>query len=437
MRTILIRGNIIREITQRVYDNLTGWTPSTFKSSRDARAKAVAARPEDFMDEEDFAAAEDEKIIHTNRNFSGLGSTPDGLAARANFTVMDLFKPPPEETMGVKLLKKMGWKEGQGIGPKVKRPAMVSDDNASQKFIRDEQFHYFAPTNSALITLQKKDDYKGLGYSGSLKQDDSIQQHRLQPIAPKAPARRGGFGVGVLNEEDEDDEDIYEIKPKATYNRVIGGDKKKSTKGSAKVSTSTPGRHVFISRKVTTNKSGLDTRKCFDGRLPLTDFVLATESTQSQNDWYAPPEVPDDWTPGVSQGLISPDSLPLSQSPNGPNSNIKLDPQMRGAILGETPLPGKSVFDFMSPAARERIVAATGRTNLPQALSEAPPPGYAPASPADLVPKMDKAVALGALNGGYMPYSDDLDKRVRYRKFLEVQAGLREGLPDKVSMTSK
>ena len=32
-----------------------GWTPSTFVSSRSDRARQQAARPEDFMDEEDLA----------------------------------------------------------------------------------------------------------------------------------------------------------------------------------------------------------------------------------------------------------------------------------------------------------------------------------------------------------------------------------------------
>jgi G patch domain-containing protein 1 len=32
-----------------------GWTPSTFKSSRTDRAAKKAAKPEDFMDEEDLA----------------------------------------------------------------------------------------------------------------------------------------------------------------------------------------------------------------------------------------------------------------------------------------------------------------------------------------------------------------------------------------------
>jgi G patch domain-containing protein 1 len=53
----------------------------------------------------------------------------------------------------------------------------------------------------------------------------------------------------------------------------------------------------------------------------------------------------------------------------------------------------------------------------------------------DLVPNLDKAVAVQALQravGGWMPYSEDETKRQRYRSFLEVRAGLKEGLPDRL-----
>jgi Protein of unknown function (DUF1604) len=42
---------------------LKGWTPSTFVSSRSERAKQKAARPEDFMDEEDLAELRESQIM--------------------------------------------------------------------------------------------------------------------------------------------------------------------------------------------------------------------------------------------------------------------------------------------------------------------------------------------------------------------------------------
>jgi len=40
-----------------------GWTPSTFVSSRSDRAKANAARPEDFMDEDDLQELKESKSL--------------------------------------------------------------------------------------------------------------------------------------------------------------------------------------------------------------------------------------------------------------------------------------------------------------------------------------------------------------------------------------
>lgn len=374
------------------------------------------------MDEEDFAAAEEDKNLETSRDFTGFGSTADELSRRAKLTVMDLLKPPPDETMGVKLLKKMGWREGQGIGPKVRRAANVSDDGTSHEAEQPKVMHYFAPQNPALVTLEKKENYSGLGYTGSLKQE-SIREQKLEPKAEKLTTRKGGFGVGILNEEDEEDEDVYEIKPKSSYNRIIGGDKKKSSKSTPKFVS--PAKHVFISKKTNSFKASSNLRKCFDGRLPISSFSLATEHMETKDGWYPPPEVPEGWVPATFQGEVN-------KPEHCSDPNMKLDPRSRGALLGETPLPGKSVFDFMSTTARERIAALTGKSNLPPALNEAPPAGYSPSPLTDIIPKVDPSVALGALNGGFIPYADDTEKRKRYRSFLEIQAGLREGLPERV-----
>ena len=53
---------------------LSGWTPSTFVSSRSDRAKKKTARPEDFMDEEDLAEMrENQKLVdeHEEMDFGG------------------------------------------------------------------------------------------------------------------------------------------------------------------------------------------------------------------------------------------------------------------------------------------------------------------------------------------------------------------------------
>ena len=74
------------------------------------------------MDEEDLAAAAESRQLETAHNFAGSGGSrqhnDDGL--------FGLFMTQ-EETMGVKLAQKMGWRRDQGIGRKVCRTANLED----------------------------------------------------------------------------------------------------------------------------------------------------------------------------------------------------------------------------------------------------------------------------------------------------------------------
>ena len=52
-----------------------GWTPATFVSSRGDRAKARAARPEDFMDEEDLAELRESRKLVDETEEMDFGGT--------------------------------------------------------------------------------------------------------------------------------------------------------------------------------------------------------------------------------------------------------------------------------------------------------------------------------------------------------------------------
>lgn len=425
------------------------------------------------MDEEDRREAEEARELQTTGDFSGFGATDADATRRAG--LMDLLKTGGD-TMGVKLLRKMGWREGQGIGPKVRRKANLDDSTAQAG--GTEETYLFAPENPPMIAFVQKKDHKGLGYEGETRLEEShdsggknsdeeesdpffgrrLEAPGKQKQAKPEGSRRSAFGVGVLNDTGSDDEDPYSLGPQISYNRVIGGDKKKKRKqkekaaagGDPKLITGSSNpfvgtKPVFISKKaIAAKQSGF--RKCHDGRLPLDGFVLADLSSlsiSSQEKRYAPPEVPADWksskTPSKERGA----SNYVSTAEAAKASS--LDPTSRAALLGEAQLPGKSIFDWMTPQARERIVKMTGKTDLPPALSEKAPKGYEMSESQkrqdlwDLVPKLDKQLAVQALTravSGWMPYSEDPDKRTRYRSFLEVRAGLRGSLPDRLPGSS-
>lgn len=138
----------------------------------------------------------------------------------------------------------------------------------------------------------------------------------------------------------------------------------------------------------------------------------------------SPPEVPSHWAPSgpdASQKKDHQSQLTVQTIParKGPETELKLDPRTRGSLLGETPLPGKSVFDFMTPAARDRIASVTGNKTYRKHLAKHPIHILVFRSIlfGRLSSKLDPAMALGAIRGGFMPYADDPDKRTRYRTF--------------------
>ncbi|KAI4233560.1 MAG: hypothetical protein LQ349_004329 [Xanthoria aureola] len=444
-----------------------GWTPSTFVSSRASKKKdqpVTQQKPEDFMDEEDIADAEEAKKLQTAESFAGFGTSADYV--RRNDVVMDIMKTTGE-TMGVKLLKKMGWREGQGIGPKVRRSAKLDEkDDPGGNGDSSQEMHLFAPEDSKTITLTRKTDRKGLGFAGEGRLDqpdpngaavsaEKNGEDEDAGIGTSAPSRksrikkaqaRSGFGVGVLNDDGSGDDDPYNMGPNISYNRVVGSDKKKKkpTGGRPSANPLLNNKPVFISKKSTSLNSASKYRRSHDGRLPLDGFILANDIIQSPsaNRQYPPPEIPEGWisTKSSSTPTISTTPTPYRSTADIAKTST-LSPKSRAALLGEAALPGKSVFDFLTPNARSRLVTATKNDRLPPALSESSTHSSVPKSLSSLIPQLSSETALTALGrgtAGWMPYAEDLAKRTRYRFFLEIRAGLKsEGtLPEKAPGSS-
>ncbi len=378
------------------------------------------------MDEEDIADAEEAKKLQTTDSFAGFGTSAEDV--RRNTGVMDILKTTGE-TMGVKLLKKMGWREGQGIGPKVRRKAKVDEkDDPGGGGDVDDETHLFAPEDSKLISFTRKIDRKGLGFEGEGhldeaalngtkpgsrdgEEDDGLGVGTLlrssKPATKKAQSR-GAFGVGILNDNGSDDEDPYSMGPKVSYNRVMGGDKKKKRSSITKPSANPllKNKPVFVSKKAASSKTSANFRRCHDGRLPLDGFVLASgpdlSSLALQAGKYSPPEVPEGWKSiKIPIGTAATTS---NQTDYRSTADIakasKLSPKSRAALLGETALPGKSVFDYLTPNARSRIATASNNQNLPPALSEASTQSPTPKSMQSLVPALSPETALTALGRG-------------------------------------
>nr|POE47768.1 g patch domain-containing protein 1 [Quercus suber] len=431
-----------------------GWTPSTFVSSRSNRAKDAKSqgqRVEDFMDEEDLAEQAESQKLETHTAFAGLGNGGGDNASRSGM-LSDLFRASGE-TIGVKLLQKMGWRQGQGVGPKVRRRAKGDEKG---------EVHQFAPENSNMISFVRKTDRKGLGFAGEEKlkeadlMNDSdeavderdtriLQTNRSNLFNKPKKTKKTGIGLGVLNDTGSDEDDPYSMGPRINYTRVAGSVK---TKKKASVGSNTAESHINKPLNVPSKKlvhrtavsHGL--RKCHDGRLPLQGFVLSMSAMSIQENEYPPPKIPEGYVAShaAEQSTSSSVSTGPFQSTADAAKASTLNPASRAAVLGEQRLPGKSVFDFLSPAARDRLAAASGRTDLPPGLNESAPAGYEATESDkrrtlwDLVPPLEKATATAALrrgNTGWMPYAEDEGKRARYRRFLELRAFQHSNLPSR------
>ena len=403
------------------------------------------------MDDEDLADAAEAQKLETAQSFAGLGT--DSSSQSANNDIIGLLTQGGH-TMGHKLLQRMGWKQGQGIGPKVRRSARLG--TATSQLDPGGTTHLFAPEDTELIQLIRKKDKKGLGLidngenlghlgnrptdkrAASDEDDGDIDTEPRSGSTglsstlmlrgrKKATPQRTGIGVGILNDDGSDGEDSFEVGPKIKYNKTLGGDKKKK-KDKKLLAASNPklrNTPVFLSNVA---RAGGSLRRCHDGRLPLDGFMLAIapESFASVLIKYAPPPVPPGWksTRGIGDGV----GKSGYKSVNDVARESTLDPRSRAAALGEKVLPGKSVFDFLSPSVREKMITATGRQDLPPALGQIPA-GFEP-SAADQqaalwndLPKLDKETATAAMiriTGG--PYADNEAKKGRYLSYLQHSA---------------
>lgn len=427
-----------------------GWTPKAFVSSRSNRNKDAIQRPEDFMDDEDLAEAAESRQLETAQSFATIGRVGDSQGD----AFFGLFMTE-EDTMGVKIAQKMGWRRDQGVGRRIRRLARLDEGNTSTK--EADSAHMFAPKDARTMPVAREDvNRKGLGYQSEArlgtvkeKEDDEPPSLALPFLegsktrtTKKSASKKSSFGVGVLNDTGSDDEDPYELGPKITFNRTLGKDKKvKKPSKFAKPGASE--RHVFVPKKASKAMAAVP-RLSYDGKLPLTGFVLAVKSVDlTTKRRFHPPKIPSGWTSAKAASFTS--SARDYQSTADAAKASTLDAKARASLLGETPLPGRSVFDFISKEGRDRIAALTGKTDLPQGLGQMAPEGQQSTGKAQVkdlwtfVPTLDKGVAAAALAKGatgWMPYSEDPKKRARYVGFLELRAGLKSDLPERTNSMS-
>lgn len=229
------------------------------------------------MDEEDLADMAENQQVSTKSQFDGLGATADEMKNRSAGDLFDDLIKPKEDTIGIKLLRKMGWREGQGVGPRTQRKVMddENDDGGGETYT-------LAPMNTTVIALERKTNTNGLGYSSQPGLERRIEKPVKKTLSTSKSGMRGSMGIGVLDEDDE--EDPYDVGlTRDQYSKTVVPKRDKVEKHAFKV----PAKHTFTAKpKSSTTASSSGNRRGHDGRLPLPGFTLSETPFTLTSEWY-------------------------------------------------------------------------------------------------------------------------------------------------------
>ncbi|XP_072136125.1 G patch domain-containing protein 1 isoform X2 [Mobula birostris] len=442
-----------------------GWTPSTFVSSRQKKADKQLFGPEHFMDEEDleehgiaprrivttgeFASKATDRLQEKSRALASVMGPIPGA------TILEDLICPAKVTIGVQLLRKMGWKEGQGLGPRVKRKAQRQQTDTGVKVygcsLPDEDWQQsqeeheeeylpenitFAPKEVTPIDFTPKDDQRGLGYSGidprralyglateeldSVFNTDSNRSHSLLGDVQSSSERKVGitgqaFGVGAL---EEDDDDIYARDSLSRYDSVLGE------------AETGDGLYGWTAPQIHRKGKGSDIPTGYIGKL-LEGFTLGSKLPKSMK-VYEPPELPRDYRPvhyfrpvvpsgavssTVAQALL--ESTGQLSSDTTIKSRHQLNAAQRRELLGERALPGPcSVFDLLAEEDKLRL------QEVQRTASHVPsphPPGPLPSQPS--------SSGCLARSSEFKPFLKEPEKQKRYEEYVrKLNAGHHDAL---------
>ncbi|XP_031276859.1 G patch domain-containing protein TGH [Pistacia vera] len=241
-----------------------GWTPQTFTSSRKNRAEVKQQNILNFLDDDERSELEG-KSLGTSSQFDTFGFTAAEFA-RKQAEKEQLQRPsaipgpvpdelvlPATESIGVKLLLKMGWRPGRSIkdshtdslydARREARKALLafsSDDAKShlpdsepvesprESFLEHPVNDDIQSSQSTPVSvLNPKQDLHGLGFDPFKNAPEFREKKRSRLSDSKEPGYRKtllikdslfgfksgkaapGFGIGALEEYDAEDEDVY------------------------------------------------------------------------------------------------------------------------------------------------------------------------------------------------------------------------------------
>ncbi|RHY32980.1 hypothetical protein DYB32_002003 [Aphanomyces invadans] len=300
-----------------------GWTPSTFQSSRSQlqgssvggdAPKPRQQRIEDFMDEEDDPLlgrrlglnAQFDPLAGDNASRYEFQAKQAATASIPGFIVDD-FIQPSRSTIGTTLLGKMGWKPGQGVGPKVRKRKFTS--RFTDALPRDQ-----ADSGDTIFVAPK---------------------HTLDISTMFPPPKLDKYGVGYDPAlEEADDLDVYAMDSKDAFDRVLAKQ---------------PSRAMLMAPRDDDgdDEESAASQVCSDGSLVLTGFRLSTTRSKPPTVLVAHVDVPPNWVPTLQHLKLAPVRKQTTQSAAD-----------RGRALGELPPKPQAERQLLHSQFRAGMMAA-------------------------------------------------------------------------------
>ncbi|KAG8805537.1 hypothetical protein FRC19_007820, partial [Serendipita sp. 401] len=253
-------------------------------------------------------------------------------------------------------------------------------------------------------------DFHGLGYiqSGSLRSSKAAGE-------ANGPKLSSGFGLGAVNDAEDDDIDVYD-SVMAVANRRLAFE---AGEDEDDVGERT---NRSVTTAVTSQSTGF-----FKNGAPLLPGFVIVDIPIPKPESFEPPQVPENWDPDPNKVWDSKWDVqpkPTTTLDTGPTSDHQqwkkgVSSDERGAILGETPLPAatRSIWDYISAKDRERLQGLKDRPNATRGVPQS--------TPVHVVefPRTDPVVAKAALQG-FQPFKDNQVKQARYTEYLTAQASM-------------
>jgi len=408
-----------------------GWTPTQFVSSRTNRQK-VSYRPEDFMDEEDLEDFNESKKLQATSNYDVRAGQEELMARKQAILnseenknsifggltekILDDIIIPNTEPIGIKLLKSMGWREGQGIGARVHRKD--KDDIYAEKYL-------FAPKDVAMVSFEQKANLFGLGfdpYKNAPEFRDNYYTQINKKPSEDNKKKTLGFGVGIF--EEDDDEDIYNTNSMDNFDSIIDDTmddyEEKIVLGGNQTTKKRKSNSYYndYDREELNNSIKDRLQMCSDGTYPISGFVVSS-TIENIGKWFNPPVVPKNFIPYHKFKDSDHQTNNQYNQQLNETTRVSLTADQRRDILGEEKLKGPPTNStFMSS------LSNTDQYKLQHLIDDITRKRTEESKTIQVeIPDLKKEVALAALKG-FMPFQAMPSKQERYKRFLQVKAGL-------------